>query len=124
MYLHDPSWVANVHAGLGEWHVEGGQRFRWSTGHATFYVPAAAVWMVLPLRAIFPGPNGQPLIVRLTADDRFLGQVALADPDRWQPVFLRLPSRRSLRRFIRIDLRVDRTIGPANLGVQGGDARP
>ena len=53
-YLHDPPWVGVVTSGLGVWESEpSGARFRWTSSHATFYVPSDASAMTLPLKGLF-----------------------------------------------------------------------
>ena len=53
-YLYDPPWVGQITSGLGEWRTDpSGMRYRWTNGHATFFVPSKATAMMLPLRAQF-----------------------------------------------------------------------
>jgi hypothetical protein len=98
-----------------------GNRYRIATGHATFFIPSDATAVTLPLRAQFPGAGGAPVAVRVSLDDRFLAEILLRDPDAWVKTILPLPSRPTRRRHRRIDLRVNRTVGPSNFGVQVGD---
>jgi hypothetical protein len=98
-----------------------GTRFRWTTGRATFFVPRQATAMTLPLRAVFPGPDGRPVVVRILVDDRWLADIELARPDEWVRASLPLPRKASSRRFRRVDLHVNRTaVGPFILGVMTG----
>jgi hypothetical protein len=121
-YLHDPPWMGGVTSGLRGWEEDPpGTLFRWTTGRATFYVPSNVSTLTVPLRAVFPGPNGTPVNVEIRADDRLLANVALADPEAWvRPTF---PLKRASggRRFRRIDLRISRVVGPFFLGVMTGE---
>jgi hypothetical protein len=121
-YLHDPPWVGNMGSGLRPWETDpSGGRFRWTSGHASFFVPSDATTMALPIRAAFPGVDGRPVRVDLRVDDRWLTTVELTDPLEWVAPRLSLPRHQTHRRERRIDLRVSRTIGERNLGVQLGE---
>lgn len=122
-YLHDPPWIANVTSGLRDWEEDPpGTRFRWSAGRASFYVPSGATELTLPLRAVFPGA-AKPVVVSIGVDGRWLADVNLARADEWSYPTLPLPRRESNRRYRRVDLRVSRTVGMLNLGVQVGEAK-
>ena len=125
-YLYDPPWVAGVTSGLRDWEEDPpGTRFRWSAGRASFFVPSAATEVTLPLRAVFPdvSSRGKPVIVGIGVDGRWLADIALDRPEAWSYPTLPLPRRETLRRYRRVDLRVSRTVGMLNLGVQVGEAR-
>jgi hypothetical protein len=123
--LHDPPWIANVTAGLGDWHVdEHGTRFRWTSGRASFYVPSDATAMTLPLRPL-PPLGRRPISIDVRVDDRWLATLELPDkttPDlnAWVRPTLPLPRKDTSRRYRRIDLRVRRWLEQYNLGVQLG----
>ena len=77
--------------------------------------------MTLPMRAVFPGPNGAPVTVRVSVDGRWLADVTLDHPDEWVRPVLPLPAKSTGRRFRRVDLHVSRTaVGDDILGVQTG----
>ena len=43
VYLYDPPWTGRVTSGLRDWEEDPpGTRFRWTDGHASFFVPAGA----------------------------------------------------------------------------------
>ena len=121
-YLRDPPWLGEVTSGMSSWQEDPpGTRFRWTMGRATFFVPREATVMTLPLRAVFPGPSGRPVVVRILVDDRWLADLELARPDEWVRASLPLPRKASSRRFRRVDLHVNRTaVGPFILGVMTG----
>jgi len=120
-YLHDPPWAGRVTSGLRPWEENPpGTFFRWTTGRASFFVPAEAKAMTLPLLAIFPGPDGAPVRVEIRVDDRFLANIELADPKEWVRPELPLGRARGHRRFRRIDLRVSRVVGERMYGVVTG----
>jgi hypothetical protein len=88
IWLRDPSWLARMEYGFGAWEVDAdGTRYRWTAGRASFFVPADASEVRVPLRV--------PV---------------------WRASRLRLPPRGS-RRFRRIDIHVDRTQGDRGVQV-------
>ncbi len=121
-YFYDPPWVASVTSGLREWEEDPpGTRFRWTAGRASFFVPSAATEMTVPIRAVFPSPNVQPVTVSMRVDDRWLADIAIADVNAWTRTSVPLPRRGTWRHYRRVELRVSRTAGPYNLGVQLGE---
>jgi len=122
-YLHDPPWVGGVTSGILNWEEEEGVRFRWTRGHAVFYVPSDATTMTLQMRPWFPGPDGKPVSVSITVDDRPLTEIVLRDEKAWTSTTLPLPRQASSRRVRRIDRRVSRTVPPFHLGVEMGVVR-
>ena len=123
IYLRDPGWAGSITSGMRAWEEDPpGTRFRWTAGRASFFVPSTAATMTLPLRAVFPGKDGQPTAVSVFVDDRWLADVQLPDPDAWVRTVLPLPRRPSSRRYRRVDLRVNRTaVGVFILGVMTGE---
>jgi hypothetical protein len=121
-YLHDPPWAGRLTSGLRSWEEDPpGTFFRWTNGRATFFVPAEASELTLPLRSVFPGPNGGPTMVDIRSDDRWLATVALRDPAVWERPRLPLGRPSGSRSYRRIDLRVNRVVGPYILGVMTGE---
>ena len=121
-YLHDPPWAGTTTSGFRSWEEDPpGTLFRWTLGRATFFIPSDAAEMTLPLRSVFPGPSGQPTTVEIRVDDRWLATITLADPSAWVRSILPLGSRATRRSYRRIDLRINRTVGPYLLGVMTGE---
>jgi hypothetical protein len=121
-YLRDPPWMGGVTSGLRGWEQDPpGTFFRWTTGRATFFVPSSTATMTVPLRAVFPGPNGTPVSVEVRDDGRLLATVELDDPEAWVRPTLPLKRAAGGRRFRRIDLRISRVVGPFFLGVMTGE---
>ena len=89
-------------------------------GRATFFVPSNATWMTLPLRAVFPGPNGR-VSVEVRDDGRLVATVDLTEPDAWVRPVVPLAPHLGSRRFRRIDLHVSRVVPPFSLGVMTGE---
>ena len=119
-YLYDPPWAGNETSGLRDWEEDPpGTQFRWTTGRASFFVPSTATSMTLPMRAVFPGPDGRPTMVRLSVDGRWLADIELPNPDTWVRASIPLP-RPGRRHFRRVDLHVNRVVGFPLLGVQTG----
>ena len=120
-YLRDPAWLATSTSGLRGWETAAdGTRFRWTSGHASFFVPSAWNGIEMPLRATFDAPTDWPIVATITVDDRPVERITLADPS-WRRVVLRLPPGGS-RRVRRMDIRLDRTRDD-NRGVQLGEIR-
>jgi len=106
-YLRDPPWLLHVTSGLSTpARDESGVEFRWTRGHASFFVPARASAVVLSLRALNDGPDERPITLTITIDDRPVQIVSFQD-ESWRDVTLRLPPAGS-RRARRIDLELDR----------------
>jgi hypothetical protein len=105
-YLRDPPWLATTTSGLRGWEQHGDDmRFRWMTGHASFFVPADARTIELPVRTTF-GAGDWPITVTVSIDDRPADRITLAD-DEWHAMVLRLPAPGS-RKVRRVDIRLDR----------------
>ncbi len=116
-YLRDPPWLAGIESGFRGWQVADGTRYRWTDGHASFFVSAAATTVVIPARTVF-GPGDPPQRVSISIDDRKADEFILSD-ERWQARILLLPPPGS-RRLRRIDIRVDR-VRQGNRGAQIGE---
>ena len=118
-YLRDPAWLAGVESGLHAWRTgPDGARYRWTTGHASFFVPASSSRLSIPVRVTFDQPGDPPVRVRIAVDDRPADEFELRD-DRWSTrrILLPPPGSRHLRR---IDIRVDR-LRSDNRGIQLGE---
>jgi hypothetical protein len=117
-YLRDPAWVAGQTTGLREWRQDAdGARYRWSGGHASFFVPASAPRIRIPI-AIEPDATPSATNVTFTVDDVRAARVVLTDAA-WHDVLIEMPPAGS-RRVRRIDVRVDVT-SDGNRGVKLGE---
>ena len=133
-YLRDPPWLSGHTTGLRGWHREpDGSAYRWSGGHASFFVPADARQVRIPVATTFDarGPRGfDPMLVTFTIDDVRAGRALLTDSQR-QDVILEMPPRGS-RRVRRVDVRTSVTrddnhgvkIGELTISQNGTDWRP
>jgi hypothetical protein len=120
-YLRDPSWLIGVDSGFRRWETTAdGTRYRWISGHASFFVRSDAEAIDIPVRTTVSLPTDVPVTVTVSVDDRFAAQLVLNDAA-WQHAKVMMPARGS-RRVRRIDIRVDRTKA-GNRGVQVGDVR-
>ena len=126
IYLHDPPWVGGVTTGFRLWQTDGrGDRFRWTTGRASFFVPSDTTAMTLRFRPLAP-LSDKPITVDVSVDDRQLATIELPDrlhpdPNLWVRTTLPLPWRPTSRRFRRVDLRVHRWREEFHQGVQFGE---
>jgi hypothetical protein len=121
-YLYDPPWMGGVTSGLRPWEEDPpGTLFRWTAGRATFFVPSDATTMIVPLRSVFPGPNGAPVKVEIRDNGRSVATIVLSDPEEWVRAMVPLTAAAGQRRFRRIDLRVSRVVNPFALGVMTGE---
>jgi hypothetical protein len=121
-YLRDPAWLIRTESGFRPWETNtDGTRYRWTGGHASFFVRSEASEISFPLRTTFSAPSDGPVAVTLAIDDQLAQRVVLTD-DAWHQVTLSLPPRGS-RRVRRIDIRVDRT-RPGNHGVEVAEVQP
>jgi hypothetical protein len=105
-YLRDPPWLIASASGFGGWQQErGGIRFRWMSGHASFFVPSTSRSVQLPLRTSFAAGDW-PIGVTVSIDDRPAERIVLSDGE-WHTIDLRLPPAHR-RRVRRLDVRLDR----------------
>jgi hypothetical protein len=106
--LRDPAWLATYSTGLRAWQERSdGTRYRWSGGHASFYVPADARQIRIPVATTFDDADSRAMIVTTTIDDNRASRILLTD-SRWQIVELTMPPAGS-RRFRRVDVRTNVT---------------
>ncbi len=120
-YLRDPPWILSMTSGMREWETAAdGTRYRWTGGHASFFVPSDAAAVEIPVRTTFDAANAWPVVVTVTLDDRPADRIVLTDAA-WRRSLIRLPPPRG-RRARRIDIRVDR-MRDDNHGVAIGEIR-
>jgi hypothetical protein len=116
LYLRDPPWLAGVTSGLRHWETDDyGVRYRWTTGHAWFFVPSSSEIVTFRMRAPKEDPRDWPITATITIDDRPADAIKVSEED-WSVVRLRLPARGG-RRLRRIDIKLDR-VRSGNRGVQ------
>ena len=121
VYLRDPAWLIQTSHGFHAWETdEAGTKFRWTTGHASFFVPADAALIEFPMAASVDAFRYPSVMATITIDDRPAERVELTDGS-WRAIRLRLPPR-GRRRVRRIDVRVNRT-QPGDRGVRLGEIR-
>lgn len=110
-YLRDPAWVIDQTTGLRSWErAADGRMARWSGGHASFFVPANAGEVRIPISTTFDWrehDGGQPMVVTFTVDDVRAARVLLTD-SAWRDVTVTLPPPGS-RRVRRVDIRTSVT---------------
>jgi hypothetical protein len=120
-YLRDPAWLLTQTTGLRSWErAADGTRFRWSGGHASFFVPSDERIVRIPVATTFDDRGSEPMVVTFTIDGSRAGRVLLTD-GAWQEVTLSMPPRES-RRVRRVDVRTSVT-REGNHGVQLGEPK-
>ena len=107
-YLRDPPWLIDQTSGLRRWEQPAGEpRYRWSTGHASFFVPAAAGAIDIPVSTTFDAGDDRPMLVSVSVDGNLAARTILVDSS-WTRIHLDLPPPGS-RRVRRIDVRTNVT---------------
>ncbi len=120
-YLRDPAWLIDQSTGLRPPEkAADGTVFRWSGGHASFFVPSDAGAVQIPVSTTFDARGTAPMVVSVFVDDARAGRVLLTD-DAWHPLTIPLPPRGS-RRVRRIDIRTS-VVREDNHGVRVGEVQ-
>lgn len=120
-YLRDPPWLIDQTTGLrAPRRAPDGTVFRWSGGHASFFVPSDASAIRIPVATTFEAGGAEPMVVTGFVDDRRAGRVLLTH-EGWQTLTLPLPPRGS-RRVRRIDIRTS-IVRDDNHGVRIGEVQ-
>lgn len=115
-YLRDPPWLSGQTTGLRGWEQRPGEpRYRWSGGHASFFVRADAGVVDIPVSTTFDAGDERPMLVTVRVDDQPAARVVLTGAG-WTRVRVTLPPPGS-RRVRRIDVRTNIT-REANHGVR------
>jgi len=120
-YLRDPAWLATETTGLRGWQqAPDGTRYRWSGGHASFFVPSNASRVGFRIATTFDASDSRPIIATVSLDDEDVDRVALTDGS-WRLVEIAMPSPAS-RRVRRIDVRTN-IVRDGNRGVMIGQVQ-
>jgi O-antigen ligase len=98
-----------------------GRPFHWTRQIASFFVPATARTVDVPLRSPIAALTKEPTLVEITSGGKTLSN-ALVD-DKWSTVRLTLPSPEPPLLFSRINLRVNHTAKVADLLPGSSDQR-
>ena len=107
-YLRDPAWLIGQTTGLRGWERDAdGTPYRWSGGHASFFVPSDARSIRLPVATTFDARGAEPMVVTFSVDDARAARLLLTS-EGWHDVTLPLPPRGS-RRVRRVDIRTSVT---------------
>ena len=119
--LRDPAWLIDQTTGLrAPQQAPDGAVFRWSGGHASFFVASDAGAIRIPLATTFDARGTAPMLVTVFVDDARAGRVLLTD-ETWHSLIVPLPPRGS-RRVRRIDIRTS-VVRDDNHGVKVGEVR-
>ena len=119
-YLRDPAWLIDLQTGFRPWErAADGTRYRWTGGHASFFIPSTVTSVDVPVRTTF-APGEWPVRITVSIDDRRVAADELRD-ERWHRLTFKLAGRTS-RHVRRIDIHVDRTRA-GNRGVAVGEVQ-
>jgi hypothetical protein len=119
VYLRDPPWLINQTTGLRNWEQRRGEpRYRWSGGHASFFVRSDARAVEIPVSTTFDARDARPMMVTVSVDDAVAARAVLTDGE-WKRIRVPLPPAGS-RRVRRIDLLTSVT-REGNHGVRLGE---
>lgn len=118
-YLRDPPWLIDQTTGLRAWEQHAGQpRYRWSGGHASFFVRSDAAAIDVPISTTFDNGDAPAMLVTVSVDDEIAARVILTDAA-WKRVRVPLPPPAG-RRVRRVDVRTNVT-REDNHGVRIGE---
>jgi hypothetical protein len=118
-YLRDPPWLIDQRTGLRPAErAADGTLFRWSGGHASFFVPSDAGTVHIPVATTFDARGTAPMVVSAFVDGELAARVLL-ESEAWQALTFELP-RRGGRRVRRIDIRTS-VVRDDNHGVKLGE---
>jgi hypothetical protein len=118
-YLRDPPWLIDQTTGLRGWEQPRGEpRYRWTGGHASFFVPSDSGTIDIPISTTFEPRDMRPMMVTVTVDDDLVARVVLTDGE-WRRVRVTLPPP-GRRRVRRVDVRTNVT-REDNHGVRIGE---
>ena len=120
-YLRDPAWLIGQTTGLRRpERAADGRVFRWSGGHASFFVPSAGGTVRIPVSTTFDARGADPMVVSVFVDDVRVARLLLTD-EAWRDVTITLPPAGS-RRVRRIDIRTS-VVREDNHGIRMGEAQ-
>ena len=108
--------------GFYDWEGQGPERNRWTSRRATFFIPATARELTLPVRAMHVGTHNDPTAVSIDIGGRPFHRLVLTTGD-WVDVRLRLPRPSGDQGVRRIDIITDPTWSPAVLFGGRSDVR-
>jgi hypothetical protein len=97
--------------GLHEVEGAGDQRFRWTTGHATYYRPSTDSQLTLRVRSVAPFPQ----TVSIKLNDAEIDRLTLTD-HAWRPLRYQLPPRVRSSAYYKVELEVGPVWRPPNDG--------
>jgi len=118
-YLRDPPWLIDQRSGLrAPERAADGTVYRWSGAHASFFVPADARSVRIPVATTFDARDARPMMVTAFVDDARAARVLLSN-EAWQTLAFEMPPRGS-RRVRRIDIRTS-VVRDDNHGVKMGE---
>jgi O-antigen ligase len=101
--------------GFYDWENDNGFPYRWTSRRATFFVPASARELHIPVRSMMILGHTDPVRFSVAVNGRVLDTFPITQGN-WETVKLRLPPRLSGSEFTRIDVMTDPSWTPAVTG--------
>jgi O-antigen ligase len=110
-----PADLDRVAFGFYDWENDNGFPYRWTSRRATFFVPAGARELHLPVRSMMILGHLEPVTFTVAVNGRVLDTFPITQGN-WETVRLRLPGSASRSGFTRIDVITDPAWIPAVTG--------
>jgi hypothetical protein len=101
--------------GFYDWESDNGFPYRWSSRRATFFVPAGARELDLPVRSMMIVGHQEPVTFSVAVNGRVLDTFPITQGN-WETVQLRLPPTAGAAGFTRIDVITTPSWTPAATG--------
>ena len=101
--------------GFYDWENDNGFPYRWTSRRATFFVPASARELHLPVRSMMILGHQDPVRFSVAVNGRVLDTFAITQGN-WETVHLRLPRTSDAGAFTRIDVMTAPAWTPAETG--------
>jgi len=111
-----PARLDQTSFGFYDWENDHGLAYRWTSRRATFFIPAGARELEMPVRSMMISGHTEPVTFSVAVNGRILDTFPVRQGD-WQTVKLRLPPRSEGPDVTRIDVITEPPWTPAAIGV-------
>jgi hypothetical protein len=110
-----PERLDQTSFGFYDWEQDNGLTYRWTSRRATFFIPAGARELEMPVRSMMTSGHTEPVTFSVAVNGRILDTFPITQGD-WRTVSLRLPPRSGDSAFTRIDVITEPPWTPAATG--------